>query len=604
MPARKDSDGFGGSGGGFFDSLFGGSIGDYFGINKGGSGGKPSNSGRTGTPSAGAVNTTSGYRDSETGSGRQNIVTIAQSQIGASESNHGDDKYLKWYGGLSMNEAWCAVFVSWCANKAGILGVSVPKFASCSYGGIPWFESRNKYHKSKAYGGTYTPRAGDVIFFRTIGSKYRSTHTGIVHSVSGANVYTIEGNTSNAVKKRSHRLSDQYVVGYGETNQSISAGTTIVQPEAASPSTAASPSASPSATEPETLDITQVKVVSTTGAQGLRKYSGLRGAPSVLSSGCEILIQNDQIYLPAIEGDITLEYERKGTPGALKFNVIKDDKLNIQEGNPVRFRVSGKNVFYGYIFTKSRKSSDIISITCYDQMRYLKNKDTISYGNKTYAALLKMLAKDYGLSVGAVEDTKYVIGNRIEETTLFDMLGNASDLTVLNTGKLYVLYDDFGELSLRNIESMILPILIDADTAGEYTYESTIDKEVYTRIKLASDNDKTGVREVHVMNGTENQERWGVLQYYEKAQDMSPAIIKAKSSTLLDYYNQKNRSLKLSKCFGDVRVRGGSAVIVRLNLGDILLQNYMVVEKVKHTFSNGEHFMDLDVSGVRGEFRG
>src|SRR3712207_8950822 len=39
-------------------------------------------------------------------------------------------KYGAWYG-LDGN-SWCAMFVSWCANEAGILNRTVPKYASCA----------------------------------------------------------------------------------------------------------------------------------------------------------------------------------------------------------------------------------------------------------------------------------------------------------------------------------------------------------------------------------------------------------------------------------------------------------------------------------------
>ena len=42
---------------------------------------------------------------------------------------------------------------------------------------------------------------------------------------------------------------------------------------------------------------------------------------------------------------------------------------------------------------------DVYKRQAYDQLRYFKNKDTISYTNKTYADVLKMLAADYGLSL-------------------------------------------------------------------------------------------------------------------------------------------------------------------------------------------------------------
>lgn len=49
-------------------------------------------------------------------------------------------------------------------------------------------------------------------------------------------------------------------------------------------------------------------------------------------------------------------------------------------------------------------------------------------------------------------------------------------------------------------------------------------------------------------------------------------------------------------------MRGGSSLVVKFNFDDLSVQNYMVVEKVKHTFQNGLHTMDLDVSGIKGEF--
>ena len=354
--------------------------------------------------------------------------------------------------------------------------------------------------------------------------------------------------------------------------------------------------------QPQAVDITKVVEKSITGSPGKYKYTDLKSVQSVLNTGCELLIQNDKIYMPAVEGDISLAYERKGSPGTLTFNVMKDGVLNIDEGNPVRLRVNGKNVFYGYLFSKSRSDKTTISITAYDQIRYLKNKDTMVYSGITYSQLLKMVAAKYGLTCGTVADTKYVIPKRIEEAALLDILGNASDLTVLNTGKLFVLYDDFGKLILKNIESMMLPILIDADTAGEYKYTSSIDKDTYNRIKIASDNSETGTREVYVLNDAATQSKWGLLQYYENISNTTPEVIKEKSKALMKYYNKKQRTLSLNKCFGDTRVRGGSSVVVKMDLGDVKLQNYMVVEKVKHTFSAGQHLMDLIVSGVRGEF--
>lgn len=356
--------------------------------------------------------------------------------------------------------------------------------------------------------------------------------------------------------------------------------------------------------EAKSKPITKVVVKSVTGAAGTRKED-LRQLPAYQQAGVELTIQNNanQMQNPVLEGDVVWETQRSGAPASLKFTVVKDDTLSFHEGNPVSFRFNGQNVFYGYVFTKSRSDSLLIDVTCYDQTRYFKNKDTISYENKTYAELVKMLAADYSLTVGTLTDTKYKIPQRIEEGTIFDIFGNASDLTIINTGRVYNLFDDFGKLTLKAYADMFLPIYIDESTAQDYSYTSSIDSDVYNRIKLAYDNGDTGEREVHVLNDTTSQAKWGVLQYYAKLDSaLSTADLQVKAKVLLQYYNVIRRELTMKKVFGDVRARAGASVAVGMGLGDINIRNYMCIEKAKHTFSHGLHTMDLYLSGVRGEF--
>jgi len=144
----------------------------------------------------------------------EKLIKIATAEIGTKESNAGDDKYIKWYGGFALNVAWCAIFVSWCANQAGIGTGVIPKYASCD-AGMNWFKKKGTFEKAKYFGGGYTPQAGDVIFFSDNGNQNDSTHTGIVTSCNGSKVYTIEGNTSDMVHDRSYAIGDDYILGYG-----------------------------------------------------------------------------------------------------------------------------------------------------------------------------------------------------------------------------------------------------------------------------------------------------------------------------------------------------------------------------------------------------
>ena len=314
----------------------------------------------------------------------------------------------------------------------------------------------------------------------------------------------------------------------------------------------------------------------------------------------KILIQaGSKIFYPIVTGGAKITWERKCTPGKLTFNLIKDNVISFQEGNPVKVLVDDAPIFYGFVFTKKRNKDGTISVTAYDQLRYLNNKDTFKEKGLTASTLIKRLAADFQLNLGTVEDTGYIIGTIKEENQmLFDMIQNALDTTLLNTGKLFVLFDDVGKLTLKNINSMKVPILIDEETAENYDYESSIDSGTFNKVKLSFNNEKTGKRDLYVVQDSGKMAQWGVLQYFEEIQTDIGAAAKAQS--LLKLYNQKTRRLIIKNAFGDVRVKAGCAIAISLNLGDIIANTFMVVEKVTHTFKGDQHMMDVTVIG--GEF--
>ena len=313
----------------------------------------------------------------------------------------------------------------------------------------------------------------------------------------------------------------------------------------------------------------------------------------------ELLIQHQgAIMLPPVVENVSIEWERQGQPGKLTAEVVKTPDLNFQEGDPCRFSVDGTPIFYGFVFEKSRKGStgDTIQITVYDQLYYLKNKDTYVYTNKTASDVIRMIAEDFQLNVGDLEDTGYTIGSRVEDIqTLFDIIQTALDTTLKATSQMYVLYDDVGKLALKNIDSMKLELLIDEDAAGDFDYKSSIASQTYDKIKLSHENKDTGKREIYVAQDSSNINQWGVLQYYEKLDSTTNA--KAMADALLDLYNTKTRTLKLREVLGDIRVRAGTLLVVMLGLGDINVSNYLMVEQVKHTFRNEQHLMDLNMRG-------
>lgn len=314
-----------------------------------------------------------------------------------------------------------------------------------------------------------------------------------------------------------------------------------------------------------------------------------------------IITYGNKSFMPAVKSGIKWNTKRRSSPGRLTFAIVDDGNFNVGEGAAVNYQYNDEKVFFGFIFSLKRGNDNVIEITAYDQLRYLKNKDTRVYTAKTASQLLRSVADDYGLQTGTVEDTGYVIASRVEEnTSLFDMIENALDLTLMNTKEMFVLYDDFGKLTLKNISSMYVRdgnnyLLLDEETGESFDYKSSIDDNVYNKIKLTYDNENTGKREVYIAQNSDHINEWGVLQYYDTLKEGENGQMKA--DALLQLYDKKNHSLKISKAIGDTRVRAGSLVLVKLRLGDLDVNSFMLVEEATHDYGESEYTMDLTLKG-------
>ncbi len=502
-----------------------------------------------------------------------------------------------------------------------------------------------------------------------------------------------------------------------------------------------------------------------------------------------LTIQHGQkVFSPPVLDEVKIEWERTGSPGKLTFTTAKVSGASFVEGDAVCFYYDNKKIFMGYVFTKRQDKKKQIEVTCYDQIRYLKNKYTYVFEDKTATQIIKALCKDYNLHTGTLEDTKYKIPAIAEENkSALDIALSTLEETLLNTGKQYVLFDDFGKLTIKNSENMISSTIILKDTAEDYEYKSSIDDETYNSIILyykpteggstaSADNagasrviqvaasqigtkespmgsERTKYGEAYGWNGvywccifvwwvfreaglsnlfyggnkvaacttamnwfkskgqwytsnpkpgdcvffnwgggtstanhigivesvksngsvvciegncsnmvrkltrssgiigygrpayvtnTEQNTRsarnatsstpsgdtntntttnntttgsdkiqiftasdknkikqWGTLRYFEKID--KPSIGKSKAKQLLKLYCRPTRELKVSGAFGDTTVRGGTLIPVILDVGDKQVNNYMLVEKVTHLFSNDHHSMDLTLEGAWGD---
>lgn len=125
--------------------------------------------------------------------------------------NYTEYNYALGQIGGSWSYSWCAAFVSWCLTVAGAGDSAGGSFASCTL----WVEKLQSTGQYRTRSSGYTPKEGDIIFFKSADVTRVSNHVGLVRYVKGGRVYTVEGNSSDRVILRDYALSDTYIAGYG-----------------------------------------------------------------------------------------------------------------------------------------------------------------------------------------------------------------------------------------------------------------------------------------------------------------------------------------------------------------------------------------------------
>ena len=197
-------------------------------------------------------------------------MLLSQYQLKDGGSNQGvilDDgystgkHYTEWfiYGyndrnpGWNKETPWCACYVSWCIDQ--IEGTWIAEKGNPAYYNeyYHWYDNVDEFMlkyfldcEQKGYGAAwensaantvnvgeekYTPISGDLIFFDWTmnNDKWKNwknsgdqdiyapnpSHVGVVISVQGDYVYTIEGNTGGRVAIRKYKIDDPNIIGYG-----------------------------------------------------------------------------------------------------------------------------------------------------------------------------------------------------------------------------------------------------------------------------------------------------------------------------------------------------------------------------------------------------
>lgn len=320
----------------------------------------------------------------------------------------------------------------------------------------------------------------------------------------------------------------------------------------------------------------------------------------------EFLIQNKQtgkIYdVSELISECSFKTVIRGQAGKFEFGLLKDGVVDYHEGDIVRFKVNVNGtsvpIFYGYIFGKDKDRWGMTKTVCYDQLRYLKAHESYVFSGISAPGIISRIASDFQLTTGVLADTGYTIASDLiqKNKSLLDIIYYGLQQTQLNTGKLYVFYDNFGALTLTEAKDMYVDAILGTGSlVTGYKYKSDIDADTYNKIKLVQPNKKTGKGDTYIAQDSTNMGNWGVLQKYEVVdENLNSAQIQQQANTCLAYYNRVLRTLKLDNCLGVPGLRAGNMAMIDIpDLGDISLSKRLLLDSVDHHFEQGKHTMNV-----------
>jgi len=158
----------------------------------------------------------------EVGAGRRVVLDIMRSWVGCNEKDGTHKQIIDIYNShkplargykVKYTDAWCATTVGACDIKAGLADI-FPTECSCQklielYKALGWWVEND----------AYIPLPGDRVFYDWqddgVGDNTGwSDHVGVVEEVNGSSITIIEGNYSNAVKRRVLQINGKYIRGY------------------------------------------------------------------------------------------------------------------------------------------------------------------------------------------------------------------------------------------------------------------------------------------------------------------------------------------------------------------------------------------------------
>lgn len=311
---------------------------------------------------------------------------------------------------------------------------------------------------------------------------------------------------------------------------------------------------------------------------------------------------NKQYDISEIVGGVVWTTGLNAQPGTLEFTMIDDPQVFLQAGDIIECYADGKKLFKGKVFRRRKTKDKKWQVTAHDNLRYLKNEDTLLFDASSSSTRFKKICQTQNVPHRVLQASTYNCAPVIEDKhTYFSMLQDAFDETRRGHGLRYAVWDNFGTLEHFDLNAKITKLVIgDESLLVNYDYEASIE-EAFNSVKVMREDKDKGKREIFSAKHDGNIAKWGRLQLVEiiNDADLNSSQLQKQANDLLKENNKELKTLSL-EAIGSLEIRAGNSFILRLadlSRDGVGKDSLALVTKCRHDLS-AAHVMDLEVEVI------
>lgn len=285
--------------------------------------------------------------------------------------------------------------------------------------------------------------------------------------------------------------------------------------------------------------------------------------------------------------NVNLSTSIEDQPSTLELEIQNKDGAVFPNGSIVSFKVAELPVFYGFQFKVDGKEDGNVTLTFYDQLRYLKYKDSLALGDNRIGNIFALICQAKGLKYKVVHNPTYILPPKLyDNKTYYEMLSDMIMQVFVATGQRLIVRDNFGVLELVDADALRTNLFFgDGSLLSAFEYSVSIDGDTYNIIKLEKEDSETKEREVIHKYDDESIKYWGQLHYYEKVEE--GVNLASHAASLLALRNREEKTLEL-EIVGDIRLRAGMGILVGIDeiKDDFSPLRYYLIKECTHEISD------------------